>query len=346
MDAPHPSSPTKRRQAFTIMEMIVSFVVLMILLVLLANMVGRTSAIWSYTRSRAEQFREARDAFDTITRQLGEATLNTYLDYEDTSGQPRTTANSTSFTPKNYARQSELRFLSGPNVFGGSHAVFFQNPRGETSSTSGGGAKLLNTIGYYVELGEDSRFIPSFLPSRKRIRLMEFCEPSDALSVYKYTSGNASADDRLSRKWFTQSLNAANPPVHIVAENIIALILLPQLPTADQEAGGYNPSSLAPDYTYDSTQRVTDPNLNPRNQLPPTILVTMIAIDELSASRLDENELAGLLAEVSSRFKKSENYEADLASLEARLTELGVNYRVFSSNVILKNAKWSREQKS
>lgn len=333
------------QRGFTLLEMLVSFAVLAVLLVLFTTMISRTTSIWSYTRGQAEQFREARDAFDALTRKLGEATLGTYMDYEDASGLTRTSATSTSFVPQTYGRQSELRFLCGPGIKGDSHAVFFQAPLGKTSGTAqSGDSRLLNTVGYYLEYGSDASFLPSFIKPRNRLRLMEFCEPSDDLSIYRYTSGTASPSERESQAWFTVPLAAQSPPVTITAENIIALILLPVLPASDLQAGAYSESSLAPNYTYNSTERVADPNLNPRNQLPPIVRVTMIATDETSAARLSDNQIATLRSEVSTRFKNASNYNTDLQQLQAKLTELGVSFRVFTTNVILKNAKWSREQ--
>jgi uncharacterized protein (TIGR02599 family) len=345
MVAPRCQSPSPRISAFTILEMLVSFTVLAILLVLMTTMISRTSSIWSYTRGQVEQFREARDAFDSLTRRLGEATLNTYLDYEDASGSPRTASTMISFVPKSYGRQSELRFLSGPNIHGKSHAVFFQAPQGRLSSASASGSpKLLNTLGFFLDFEEDAAFLPSFLPSKKRIRLLEFCEPSDTLSVYRYTSGAASAADRVSRNWFTEPLAVANPPIQIVAENIVALVLLPLLPNTDRILGGYTETSLAPTYLYDSTAKVADPNLNPRNQLPPLIQVTMVAIDEASASRIGESGHARILDAVASLFQSASEYAKDLKSLEEELKSLGVSYRVFTTQVVLKGAKWSRSQ--
>ncbi len=68
--------------AFTIIELLVSMSIVMILLVVLFQMVGQTSSIWKYTNAKAEQFRGARTAFEAITRQLSQATLNTYWDYD------------------------------------------------------------------------------------------------------------------------------------------------------------------------------------------------------------------------------------------------------------------------
>jgi DNA-binding transcriptional regulator YhcF (GntR family) len=69
------------------------------------------------------------------------------------------------------------------------------------------------------------------------------------------------------------------------------------------------------------------------------------AIDELSAARLDESGFTSLRAAVSTRFHTASEYATDMHDLEADLQSLGVSYRIFTSNVILKNAKWSRSQK-
>lgn len=341
-----PSSPRQKFRGFTLLEMLASFAIMAILLLIVTAMINRTSSIWTYTRGKIDQFREARDAFDLLTRKMSEATLNTYLDYEDSNGQTRTTSNSTSFVPKSYARQSDLRFLCGPGVFGQSHAAFFQMPLGVTSSGSNSGTGMaLNSIGFYIDYGDDSQFLPSFIKPHTRFRLMEFIEPAESLSIYQYTTGSASAADRTSWNWFTNALQKPSPPVQIAAENIIALILLPKLSALDEASGHYSPDALAPTYLYDSTSRQADPNLNPRNQLPPVVQVTMIAIDEASAARLGENGLQSIRSELADRFKTASEYEKDMTEVTSFLTSLKVSYQIFTTNISLKNAKWSHEQK-
>ncbi len=67
----------------------------------------------------------------------------------------------------------------------------------------------------------------------------------------------------------------------MASENILALILLAQYPNAS------NPSISDRAYSYESTANVGDnPQPAQANQLPPVVLVTMIAIDEASADRL------------------------------------------------------------
>ncbi len=88
--------------AFTLVELLVSTAIIALLMVILAQMTGQTSNTWHYTSSKAEQFRDARNAFDTMTRRISQATLNTYWDYDSYE------------KPTEFVRRSELRFICGP----------------------------------------------------------------------------------------------------------------------------------------------------------------------------------------------------------------------------------------
>ncbi len=148
---------------FTLVELMVSMAILSLMVVLLAGMVDHVSSIWTFTRSRVEQFRQAREGFESITRRLSQATLNTYYDYADASGNLRTPDNASTFVPFRYTRVSELRFVSGPNLASlatpsdpnspapprPTHSVFFQAPLGLVGDPSSYGSleNLLNTWG-------------------------------------------------------------------------------------------------------------------------------------------------------------------------------------------------------
>src|SRR5207249_4696774 len=96
---------------------------------------------------------------------------------------------------------------------------------------------------------------------RYRFRLMELMEPSDTLTLYTYTSGLTGTTPKNSTytgsEWFKTPLGlpAATRPARALAENIVALVILPKLSLADQAAGvpPYTDASLAPAYLYDST---------------------------------------------------------------------------------------------
>lgn len=341
------------RSAFTLVEILVSTAVLAFLLLILLSITSQVSSTWRQTSGKTEQFRQAREAFDAISRRLARATLNTYWDYDDPAA------------PSQYVRQSELRFLSGPmsSVVTGAppagkswpgHGVFFQSPLGaaEPGLTNLVGLNsLLNTWGYFVEFGGDDSYRPGILngtavQDRWRFRLCELIQPANQMSVYQYTSGtNGSGKPKnltyTGAEWFEPALSQPGNtrPVHVLAENVIALVILPKL-SSQEDANG---TDLAPDYLYNSTDTKTDPVINPKNQLPPLAQVTMVVIDENSARRLESGTTMPDLG-LDQLFKTASQYEADLATLEKTLIDKRISYRVFTTTVRLSEAKWSKEQ--
>ncbi len=168
----------KGSRAFTLVEVIVATGILILISITLIAVLNSTRKIWRETTSRAEQFREARRAFERITIRLSQATLNPYWDYVNAAGQPRTITNAASFVPAGYARQSELRYIQvdaksltaprGGTLHG--VAVFFQAPTGVVRTPGFDGMdKLLNTIGFFLEQGSDATLLPSTIqPSAAR----------------------------------------------------------------------------------------------------------------------------------------------------------------------------------
>ena len=405
MNAPGRLTPRARAGAFTLVELLVSMVVLSLLLVLLVQLTKATQQTWTYTVGKVEQFREAREAFESITRRLSQATLNTYWDYGYTAGPLGN-------VPNSYLRQSELRFISGnttdltlataPALTRPTHAIFFQAPLGvvglvNQSISYHGLDNLVNSWGYCIEYSDDSTTRPPFLtglrnppPLRNRFRLIEFTEPSESLSIYTRetnmnqkppgttdaalgTGGNAAYKDKT---WFTDAmgqpgaqyeLDGQTPrPVHVLAENIVALVLLPKLTKQDQTpttgTNTYTDASLSPNYLYDSTLTsnasstgLPDRYINPKNQLPALVQVTMVAVDEASYSRtlgnvtqapdLTLNSGNPLFQTVGDTTNPDvPGYAADLRTLQNKLQGLHLTYRVFTTTVSIKAAKWSRDQ--
>ena len=341
------SKPPADFRGFTLLEMLISLALLGVLSLMLVKMTSSTADIWRFTGAKIEQFQSATNAFESISRRLSQATLNPYWDYSYPN-------NDASKPPTKYFRQSDLRFISGPaGAILGSHpdrpgnCVFFQAPLGFVQNLPdfGGLSNLLNTWGYYVEFNKETRpefieSLPSKPPSRYRYRLMEFMQPSEAMSIYRFTSG---APQYSGREWFLEGVNSSAPPVHMVAENVLVLVLLPKLSPSDQKAAGVQDTSLAPSYLYDSTVPKDNSKLDSKNQLPPVVQMTMVALDEASAARLSngatppsfDNELA-------QRFQDAANYEKDFKWLQDTLIDLRVSFRTFTTNVNIRNAKWSR----
>ena len=356
--------------AFTLTEALVSSSVIVLVLGVMLGMTDQTQRLVRGTSSKVEQFQDARYAFETVTRRLSQATLNTYLDYQYKKVSQNVGGRSVQVrVPSRYERASDLRFLSAPmaslnatrpNTFQATHGVFFQAPNGYVENTVEHGSldHLLNTWGYFVELSTDEEFLPDCLKGRvaakKRYRLMELMEPAERLRVYQFQQPRGI-------QWFQPLISGVNRPIRPIADNVVALILLPRLAQADEEAQVRDGKSkvLAPDYVYDTTQARSDANLNSKHQLPPVMQVVMVAIDDPSAEKLDKDyrNQSRLGLDYGSLFTNPELLEDDPATkvpndgditkfTEMLRDRLHVSSRVFSTNVSIRGAKWSRSQEN
>ena len=353
--------PRRQTAAFTLVEVIVASGIVVVIMGVLLAMTDQTQRLVKSTSAKVEEFQDARVGFESMTRRLSQATLNAFWDYQ-------TNANG---SPTSYQRSAELRFRSGrmkdlnPNGGPGGnlqpgHGVFFQAPNGlvENINKFGSLDHLINTWGYFVEVGSDLASLPPFLAgkvdARKRFRLMELMQPSEQLSVYQF-------QDPGNQTWF-QSAITKSPP-RALAENIVALIILPRLSLADEvqweKANGKNTPPILPDiqnYGYNSTSggmNQTDPVLNTKNQLPPVVQVIMVAIDEPSARKL-EDKYAGdpylginyesLFTNPTALNDTAAGSKRDLSKFEDILISKKISYRIFATNVSIRGAKWSRSQ--
>lgn len=339
--------------AFTLVELMGSMAVIAVIMLMLLQITGSTQRLWLDGRAKASQFREARAAFEATTRQLSQATLNTYWDYDDP------------LEPTKYERQSDLHFVCGPvasMLNAGeptpTHGVFFQAPIGMVEDPANESlSDLLNAWGYYVVYGSDLKSRPAFLQDgnriaeRARYRLMEYRQPSERFQVFarQLRKGNlVNTDDYYT--WFSgkSSSDLLVSYSRPLAENIVAMVISPRLQLPTRQDGEPDPEEylrIAPDYFYDSREFQWNKSGEERvkltrNQLPPTLLVTMVAIEETSAARLSERGKAADLINPD-WFQQVEDYADDLEALEKKLIDERVNYRVFSGAVAMRNSKWS-----
>jgi len=310
---------------------------LCVILMMLFTTTGMATLAWKENSSSTETFQQARTAFSTVTRRLSQATLNSYRDYYDTSSSKGFTYPTLSAGKTEYRYRSDLHFLTGPasdlipdaKAQRPTHAVFFQAPFGY-QKRSDSLRSLLNVCGYYVEYGDDSQSRPGFTVTSSepkiRSRLYEALQPSEEFTVYQYP---------LDRTWLTKFATASlTANTRALAENIIALILLPQRRPDDVE--------LAPRYTYDSRAwlkgRTTLGDLT-QNQLPPLVQVTMVVIDEPSAKRLqDQGQLRDLVD--ASLFQDAAQFTGDWQRLQEKLKSQ-CRYRCFQTTVSLASSTWS-----
>ena len=337
--------PTKG--SFTLVEMLVAVAVLAIILAIVFTMTQQAADIFKKTSGQMEAFRSARNAFETMTRQISLATLNNYYDYLDASGAPLTSANSTNFAPASYALTSNLHFVSGKSLLTTppqvTQSLFFQAPLGYTTTgTYQGLGNLLNAVGYYIEYSTNAP--PNFLSSSSanyRYRLMEFLQPTESMTVYTTSLAASTANN-----WFTVPLATPPAPVHLLADNIIALIILPRNSLGDSSS-----ARLTTDYEYD-TRALTGTPPTPLNQLPPIVEVVMVAIDEASASRLAHSAVAGtqpseITTALAGLFQKpsttasisDDQLTADIKTLGDRLSGSHIRFLVFQTNVPLRGSK-------
>lgn len=343
----------KKRAAFSLIELLISLAVLSVLVVLAASLIGAIQDVWKRSSARTEQFRSARQALETISGRLSQATLNPYWVVQTNS----------SGVPVRYERQSDLRFLAGPaistigstvgsgTIVPGS-GVFFQAPTGYfTNNSSSSLNAALNTWGYYVEYGPESSRPPfistSIIPTKNRFRLVEFIDPSDGLTIFSKTSGKSAYNGK---DWFTDPL-ATTGNRRVLADNIVAFVALPRLSSLEDSSVGQ--VDLSPQFSYDSTSTNAVPITDSRNklvqhiirhQLPPIVDIAVVAIDEQSARRITWGSSPPVFG--TNLFQNATMMEADLETLRENIDAQGLSARVFRTSVPISAARWSTEQKN
>ena len=330
------------QRGFTLVELMVASVIFLILLGVIFTITSNTGKLWKSTNAKISTFQNARAAFDAMTRNLSQATLNHGYDYYDSSWKRRESPLQ-DFTPANYGRWSDLHYLSGPasSILGAgagdvyTHAAFFQAPLGRVEDVVkyADSASLMNAVGYQVEFADAGKYEPrpKFIgdPKKPRMRyqLLQTIQPSEGLAIYDATSQKGDA-----RAWIKKALAAQH--TRVLAENIIALVILPMANQGD--------TSLAPNYLYDSAPTTYDPDRS--HLLPPLLQVTLVAIDEDSAIRLQEkhgNTPPPLVP--TDAFTSAANYDSDLQRVKDKLDSgeggLRINYRIFTATIQTKEGR-------
>jgi len=304
----------------------VASAVLIIILGLILNIISQTSTVTRRATDKISAFQGARAAFDLMTGLLGQATLNSYWDYDNP------------LTPTRYLRKSELHFLIGqagtgpfPGTAGTGQAIFFQAPAGVTQNlaTYGGLETLLNATGFYIQYGDEAG-LPSPFPTaapRYRYRLMQAVQPAENLAVYNSTTGTS----------WVSGLSAFSAPI---ADNIVFMVAWPKKAPADDPTG----NALSSDYSYDSRLNATSTSQpETANQLPPTVQVTVVALDEASAARVctgntPPSEVSGLTSGLFSSSTQT-RFSQDLQTLITRLDSSGLTYKIFTAALPIRESK-------
>lgn len=366
-----PRLPGSRQSGFSLIEMLVATVVLAMAMLVIVQAIGRVQDTWTSTHSRVREFQDARGALETISRRLNRAVLNSrWIWNGDTNSETLTL-------------DSDLHFVCGPtadllpsSASSVGHAVFFQAPMGYAGSEQAQNStaaqspdyrtlpNVLNTWGYYVEFGKDERDLPLHLTSsqsptaqsskRHRFRLMEFRQPAHELELFNMKSGQPpvsilpklTSQDEL-YEWFRDPVSKAPSSQEnrcaIVAENVLALIILPGKPPDAQgvTATDLEEYELAPDYLYDSRRFQWEPASElaepTRHRLPAALSISVIVLDETQWAAMADDEASRegsqLRSSVAGLFRRASNYDRDVGSLIGDLNRRKLKYRIISSMI-------------
>jgi uncharacterized protein (TIGR02599 family) len=466
----------KINAAFTLVEVMVSSALIVVIMGFLMYTMEQTQRTMRGADSRVGQFQTARVAFEALTRNLGQASLNTYWDVDFGPIVNTDPKAAVELEPKGYRRNSDLHFVSGlasqekildsNEKINPTHAVFFQAPLGvsyqedgkivsnsgyeedkaaEESNTSESKRKyrflngLMNVCGYYIQWGEDQK-IPTFITEeqkklpenlrarRFRYRLMEVVQPAETVSLYNnvwYTQPGGLTEKNKANfqakptetgvfkdpytsatDWIKVAIGKMKPTLGVkkdysraLADNIVAMIVVPKLPASERKnAGAQNErlDDISKDYEYDTRPqivydasseaqyagRVTEKSfvkgtaqidtllgqdsveLRQYAQLPPILQVTLVAIDEDSAAKLESSVerpeegpashwAEGLFKTISTEDKfidelgKPSNPDVDsllgrLIGKDKSIKLPKMNYRIFTTDVVMRSAKWSK----
>lgn len=360
-------SRSRGKGGFTLVEILVAATITVILVAILLRITTLASTTVTLSTQALTAFSSARSAFDTMTQNLSQATLNSYFDYYDAAGNRRTNSNLSNFVPATFGRASDLQFIVRANQQEARYGqeVYFQAPRAySTDAALQSSAGLLNACGYYVVFGSNQLYEPTAVAGqiasgkateKYRYRLMQAMEPTEKMSVFQSTAVGGNTDQT---KWLT---NIQNPPilgsayVSPLADNVIALVVWPRMSVNDDNTGfKLLPVNYA--YTYDSQANVTPKapvvpgqaysQAITADQLPPDLQVTMVVLDESSAAQMAaaNGNSAPLKIESAllNKFATADQYSNDLTDLATKLTALHVNFQFFSTTVSMRESKWTQ----
>lgn len=379
--SPNPLPIRRQTYGYTLVELLVAMAVLGIVLVGVVMAMQSVQTAWRLTRSAVREHIEGRRALETVVTQIALTQLpSRWVANDEDNPNPAGPIGLIAESDLHYVSGPTRTLL--PNLRASSgHAVFFQGPFGFTGSnrqnTGGPDSALyqtlpnvLNAWGYYIEFDRDPRPLPAFLTTarqgrpamrnRHRFRLMEFRQPAHELPLFfidpaterpllSQQKGTSTLYD-----WFRSPVAASargqspyDRRVSVVAENILALLVVPYDPQLTVIRGGASDSNtsyqLAPDYHYDSRRFQWEPasllGALTRHQLPPTVEIVIVALSEDSWDNLSEaeaiNQGESLLAFMSGRFNIAANFANDLRDLSNSLDNRKLGHKILTQVVNL-----------
>lgn len=284
------------KRGVTLVELLVTVAVLGVLLAVMFAVLQQAGRVVQRTSRQANSLQESRAVFARLAEALRTATVVSAPHFFDHR------ANSFDFE-NGHRGQYELRpkaahsFVTGPSaqllgegaaVYPGD-AMFFAAARGETDDPALEPLRdALNGLACLVEHGSESASFPNFLSpwldARSRYRLKLYVEASENFALRLLQPDT---------RWYQKILPADLPPgattprAQVLAENVVALLVLPLHENGKTLAGG----------TVYDTQAWRVPGLDSEarasaeagfNRLPGALRVALVTIPETVAARLAE----------------------------------------------------------
>ncbi len=120
-----------RRQAFSLVELLISMAILSIMMLFLANITGTVSNTWTSSEKRVETFQSARAALEIITREMTPAVVDTRMQFSIFPG-------------------TQLETMGAKNIVPEAPVVLWMAPLGEQGD--------LRCVGYYLYRDDDRKF--------------------------------------------------------------------------------------------------------------------------------------------------------------------------------------------
>lgn len=320
-------SSREDRSGFSLLEILVAAAVLSLLVAALVGVTNQAGQAVRTGMAKIDVAQGARAGFDLVAKNLAQATLNTYWRADNPD------------TPRRFLRSSDLHFIiqqAGANNIGypgTGQTVFFQAPLGHTAAPEsyGGLPSLLNTVGYFVDYREEVLpDLPNPPPARWRFRLMQMLVPAERMKAF------ATRDGGNSTAWFRMA--DYQDCVQPVSDNVIAMVL------RVSQADGADIAALGGSYAYDSRLNGdASPQPVTAHQMPPVVELAMVAIDEVSAARLDEGQSppGAITAALQGLFQDTAEMDEDLVELEERLAAARVGFRTYRTSVPILESRWS-----
>ena len=393
----HIPAKVNQRSGFSLIELLVSIAVLSLIMLMVFQMLERTQSTWKKSRDSVAEYKDARVGFEAITRRLSQATLAPFWSYTKNGSSSTAVASKFDRNSDlHYVSGPASTIMLSPPPNAGprvTHCMFFQAPTGYSEAVTtantlkyGNFPNMLNSWGYYVEFGTDLADRPAYINSldnaprtRARYRLIEYCQPTEGLQIYAEnlrSPNKTSLSPSALYNWFLNNAKyGCNCPnnypsgsassdtlddrtIRLVAENIIALVILP----SESQAKEYR-DDLAPNYFYDSRAWQSSNSSKAggqvqidkmRHALPPIVEVIMVAVDEADFNRYALNRKIDSVAGfndcnfTNNLFLTANKYDEDLATLKNTLNsfEPEIKHRVFRASVRLREAKWGGFVKS